>query len=401
MMNNQPIRIYTTDFELITEIDNYQSLQFTRSWHGVGSFELHMNAYMKDAGELQKNRLVVLSPTKIGIIKHREIQVNENGKGSENWMVKGYQLKGIARQRITVPPAHTDYDRKSGNAETVMKHYIERHLVNPDDPSRKIPNLVIAPNQNRGPHISWQSRFKNVADELEEISLITGIGWDIYFDVENKQFVFDVYEGRDVSVNQTDNPPVIFSPDFESIRAQSFSDSDLNFANFAYVAGQGEGTEREVITIGNVAGLDRIETFVDARDIEEDSEVTLEERGQQKLAEMSNELYFEAQILSPVTRTTYETVHDSFVSPFQPISKKIQKQTLYTSFRYGEDFDLGDIPTVQNRNWGVTMDARITELTEIYEPSGFRLEAGFGQQRPTLISKIKDEFRQYEGLLRQ
>ena len=399
MMNNQPIRIYTTDFELISEIDNYQSLQFTRSWHGVGSFELHMNAYMKDANALQKKRLIVLSPDKVAIIKHREIPLDESGKASENWMIKGYQLKGIARQRITVPPAHTDYDRKSGNAETVMKHYIERHFVNPDDPSRKIPNLVIAPNQNRGPSISWQSRYKNVADELEEISKATGLGWDITIDYKKKQFVFDVYEGRNVSVNQSENPPVIFSPDFESIKSQSFSDSDLNMANVGYVGGQGEGVDRKIVELGNAAGLERIETFIDARDIEDDADLI--PRGQQKLAELSNELYFEAQILSPVVRTTYVDTFESFVSPYQPNFKKERKQELYTSFRYGEDYDLGDIATVQNRNWGVTMDTRITELTEIYEPGGFILEAGFGQQRPTLLSKIKDELKQYEGLLKQ
>ena len=36
-------------------------------------------------------------------------------------------------------------------------------------------------------------------------------------------------------------------------------------------------------------------------------------------------------------------------------------------FIYERDWDIGDITTQQNKNWGITMDARITEVKEIYE----------------------------------
>lgn len=93
--------------DLLAEIDNYESLIFTRSWHGVGSFELRMNRYKKHAETLQKRNLVMLCREKVGIIKHREIELDENGKATENWLIKGIQLKGIMNQRLTVPPSHT------------------------------------------------------------------------------------------------------------------------------------------------------------------------------------------------------------------------------------------------------------------------------------------------------
>lgn len=34
---------------------------------------------------------------------------------------------------------------------------------------------------------------------------------------------------------------------------------------------------------------------------------------------------------------------------------------------YEIDWDLGDVVTIQHRDWGVTTNARITEVTEIYE----------------------------------
>ena len=63
------------------------------------------------------------------------------------------------------------------------------------------------------------------------------------------------------------------------------------------------------------------------------------------------------------------------------------------TFEYKKDWDLGDIVTVQNRKWGITLNTRITEITEIYEPDGFKLEATFGNAIPTLIDKIKSEIQ--------
>lgn len=394
------IKILDTDLTPLSDITNYVSLMFTRSWHGVGDFQLVVHDDF--ANDIKKDMFVALDKNKVAVIKHREIQLDENGKATENWVFKGWTLKGIMQQRITVPPSHTSHDRKSGDAETVMKHYVDRNLINPDDPKRKISNLVIAPNQNRGNHISWQSRYKVVSDELEEISLATGLGWDITLDTVNNQLVFDVYEGLDLSVNQTENSPVYFSPEFGNVKSQSFLDSDLNMRNTGYIGGQGEGVEREIIIIGDdKAGLERFETFVDARDVDEedvDSE-TLEQRGLRKMKELENELFFEAEIMSPISKTTYSDEFETFVHQAQPVYKREKRTEMVGTFVYEKDYNLGDIVTIMNRKWGVIVDRRITAFTEIYEASGFRLDAVFGQERPTLISKLKEKFNEIDNEL--
>lgn len=396
----KPIMVLSENLTPIGDLTNYVSLMFTRSWYGVGDFQLVVHDDF--AHMIKKNNYIALDQDKIAIVKHREIELDENGKATENWVFKGWTLKGIMQQRITVPPSHTSHDRKSGNAETVMKHYVERNFVNPADPRRKIPNLIIAQNQNRGSHISWQSRFKVVSDELEEISLVTGLGWDIRLDTDNNLLVFDVYEGRNLSVNQTENSPVYFSPEFGNVKSQSFLDSDLNMRNTGYIGGQGEGVEREVIVIGDdKAGMERFETFIDARDIDEedpDSE-TLIERGRRKMSEMQNELFFEAEIVTPIRKDVYSHEFQTFVNHTQPVFKRKRQTEWVDTFTYEKDYDLGDIVTIMNRKWGVIVDRRITKITEIYEQDGFKLEAVFGQERPTLISKLKDKFSQYDNEL--
>lgn len=153
-----------------------------------------------------------------------------------------------------------------------------------------------------------------------------------------------------------------------------YVDSDLNHKNTAYIAGQGEGVDRRVVVLGQASGLARKELFVDARDVLEETDVEGEvpvprplneiiadliNRGKQKLAELIQETFLEAQIMT------------------------------HSTFKYEKDWDLGDVVTVQYKDWGVTLDARITEVKEIYEADGVQIEATFGNSRPTLISKIK------------
>lgn len=118
-----------------------------------------------------------------------------------------------------MPPAHTAYDNRSGSAEMVMEHYVNNHLVNTVDCRRKIPQLVIAPDKQRGMHIDYSSRFNNKAKEMSTLSLASGLRWDVTLDIANKKWVFDVVKGRNLVAGQSINPPVNVSPQFESLKS--------------------------------------------------------------------------------------------------------------------------------------------------------------------------------------
>jgi hypothetical protein len=391
-----PVKAFTPFMDFLAETDNYSSLQFTRKYHEYGQFELHINRYMHDADKFDKGTLIMLNKetNKAGIILHKEIALDQNGKATENWKLTGVTLQGIMMRRVTVPPADTGYDRKSGDAETVMKHYVERNFINPDDPKRKIPQLEIAPNLHRGSHVEWESRYKRLSDELANISKLSGLGWTIYVDMVKKKWIFDVVEGRNLTQEQQEHSPVFFSPEFGTVKSQQFTDSSLNYRNFGYVGGQGEGEEREIVTVGEAEGFNRIETFIDARDVDTETDEgsngeSLIERGQRKLDEMQTELYLEAEILTPITKETRNHNPNSTV------------KMIATPFEYEKDFDLGDNVPVLNKSWGIMMTAPITEFKEIYESNGFQLEGTFGESQPTLISKINKKFDELSGVEQQ
>ena len=353
----QPIRVMDTAFNMLAEIDDYESLVWTQRWHKPGEFELHINVHKQATETLRKGRLV-LTGSKVGIILHRELVQGAGGKGEEQVAIKGAALVSVVGRRITIPPAGYAYDRVNAHAETIMKGYVMRNCIAPADGKRVVLNLAVATDQQRGARLIYQTRYKQLDEELEKLSLVSGLGWDVVLDWRNKKWVFEVLEGRNLTAGQTVNPPVIFSADFDAVQAQTFIESDIGHKNTAYVGGQGEGVERDIAEVGSgLAGLERLETFVDARDIEQAAD--LPERGWQKLAEVAPVLTFDTEILTQ------------------------------GPYHYGQDWDLGDVVTVQNRKWGVTLDSRITEITEVYEPAGFELRATFGSSMPTLVERIK------------
>lgn len=382
----KPVRILTLELSLIGEVDNYSSLIFDTSWHGIGEFELKINKYIQYADELQKDRIILIGNDhrKVYVIKYRQIELDESGKSTENWIVRGLELKSIITERLTIPPPGKAHDKVTGSYETVMKHYVNTCLVNPLDVKRKLDMLTIAPDLQRGQQLSYSSRLKMLAEEMSTLSLDSGLGWTIYLDLTNKKWVFDVQEGVNRTRGQNVNSPVIFSPEFNSLKSLSYTQSDLNYKNIAVVAGQGEGVERRIIEVGEdgKTGYWRREIFIDARDISETNDdgeplpeqkviAALQARGQQQLNELLQEEYLEGQLLNQ------------------------------SSFIYEKDFNNGDIATIQNLNWGVTLDARITSVREAYENNTHVIEGTFGNNKPTLIQKIKQELSQISGEVRR
>lgn len=356
-MNKVPIRIIDKDFNLLGEIDDYESLIFIRRFSRVGEFELHINLEKNNVDKLQEDNLILLGAyfNKVGIIEFMDKSTSEDGK--EQLVIKGATLKGKIKDRTTVPPIGQGYDNATGTQEAIIKKFVDNNAVNPVDKDRIIPNLVIARDKQRGKQDAWRTRYENLADKIQEITGYSNLGWDITLDTYNNNFIFDVIEGRNLTADQEENPPVIFSIDFENIRNKHFLKSLLSYKNVAYVGGKGEDEKRLIQQVGNIKGWYRKETFIDYSQADNITELTT--MGKQRLQEYKIVETFEAQVIP------------------------------YGAFIYGQDWDLGDIVTVQDKKWGITLNSKVAEIKEIYETNGFNLECIFGDSIPTIIDNIK------------
>lgn len=347
------VRILDTDFKLRGEIDDYESLQMIRRFYRAGEFEMHIAIGKQNVDQLLKDRVIIVNnqPHKSGIIMHSEI--NQDDSGVEILTIRGPTLGGVLDRRITVTD---NYDRVKGPAETVMKHYIDNHVVNGVYPERRIPFFAIAADQGRGMQTPWQTRFEPLNEVIQGIAEWCDIGWLVNCDINLKKWVFDVLTGRDLTVDQHVLPPVIFSHEYDNIQSQQFVDSDLQYKNVGYAGGKGEEADRLIQAVGSGFGLDRREVFLDCSSAENVTELT--DMGNQALSELKRIRTYDGKILST------------------------------GSFVYERDWDLGDIVTLQNQKWGLTMNSRITEIKEIYEPAS-SLEISLGNEIPTITKFVK------------
>lgn len=363
-MDNAPIRIFSPAFELLAEIRDYESLQFTRRFYKAGGFELHINLQARNTDALVDGNIIQLAKNaaKAGIIRHRENDVGEDSYKNDTLIIKGPSLQGLCAQRIVVPDTAGDgYDSASGTQETIMKHFVTAHCVNPTDANRAIPGLAVAADQQRGVLDAWRFRFDNLADALETVGTYAKLGWNVLLDVVNRQFIFDVLQGRNLTASQNVLPPVLFSADFQNIKAPHFIFSKLNAATVGYAGGSGDDADRLIQEVGSASGIDRLEQFFDCSDADTASDLLTE--GTQALGDAAPTETFEFQIL-----------------PDKP-------------FVYGTDYDLGDTVTAYSKKWGITIDAQITELVETYESGGNTLQATFGTNISTFAAWIKKQTR--------
>ncbi|MBU5305217.1 siphovirus ReqiPepy6 Gp37-like family protein, partial [Eubacterium callanderi] len=353
------IRFYNEQLEMIGEVRKHTSLIFVRRWNTYGEFEIHFD---KNRPELFKDGNYIMlndDPYKTGIIKYQKDDSDGYSVNSfEDITIKGYSLLYLLSSRNTEPPQENNgyWVWNNKPIEDIMYDLVDNHAIHPKEKVRTIDFLTAKESKHRGGKLTFQSRFKNLADELNTLSVQSGLGVTVWLDVDNKNFVFEVLEGIDRSY-AIDNPDTyIFSKGKRNVAKRAFTHSSMEACTMAYVGGQGDGSEREIVKIGNeLSGLNRWETFVDARDIEEGQITALQDRGKTKLSEMqeSVSIAFEAKVKD-----------------------------------YKVKWDLGDITTYLDDESGFIKDDRITQVTETYEEDSFTIDPVFGYQEPGNATKV-------------
>ena len=362
------ITVIDHNFALQAQIDVYTSLLFNRKWQGVGDWQLVLPNTAKGADKLVRGNIILL-----GADGHRSGYVESiravEGDNGVMLTVTGKTLQGLAAQRITLPDNDAynyGYDNVPPlineninptpvSAETILKTYADRHMVNPLDPKRKFPDLILAKDLKRGRKIVWSSRLETLSDVLRDVCEYCDVGWEIYVDLRSKKLVFDIIEGVDRSYGQSQNSRVIFSRGFDNILSCTYTDDISGYQNLAYAGGAGEGADRTILKVTQdetePEGWERREIFLDCgalEILETDTTMSLEDEAKHRLKSYPHKETFTA----PVADTD--------------------------SFAYLKKWDLGDNVTVVSKGMGKRFDTHVTEISERYEPSGNGLDVTFG-----------------------
>ncbi|EDT84703.1 siphovirus ReqiPepy6 Gp37-like family protein [Clostridium botulinum] len=381
--------IFNRDLELKGILDTFTSLRWIRRYNKSGEFELHC-ALNSNTLELLKRDNVVYKKNDVeaGYIETRQLKIGEDGQ--EYLEVKGKFLTNYLDRRIS-------WDRVSfdGKTEDLMRELVNYNAINPTNINRKIPNLILGDLKNFTEDIKYTNSFGNIIEQLENISNTNNLGYKNILDIKSRLIKFDIYKGVDRTINNGSIAPCIFSRDFENILEQEYMDSLNNYRNTTLIAGAGEGKDRKITYIENGNGLDRYELYVDARDITDKEEKKKIVTDYDEEGNVTGEHEETEEVEIPWER--YKPLLLQRGKEKLEECKEIQtfdsKINVLGNNKYKVDFDLGDIVTVVDKNWGIRIDTRITEIEEVYEEKGLEVNVVFGNNIPTIIDKIKQVVR--------
>jgi hypothetical protein len=362
--------IFDKQLNFIGIIDDYSSFRWVRRYNKKGEFELQYSVITEKIQLLQKGNIIYKKgDDEAGCIDYRKLKKDSNGK--EVLVVKGKFLTGYLNRRIIFGSENIN-----DTVENTMRTIVNKNCISPTDNNRIINNLILGNLMGFTETISYQVSYKNLGDELENLSNTSDLGFKVSFDINNKQLIFNVYKGLDRSINQNANPRAIFSKEFDNVLEQEFTDSSDNYKNVAIVQGLSDGYTTKMETVGDSSGIDRFEVFVDQSSLSTDID-----GGTMTDVEYSNLL------ISKGNESLAET------KEVQTFESKIN---INSNLRYKIDFDLGDIVTCINNKWGLILNSRIIEVEEIYE-SQQQINITFGNNIPTLIDKVKYISKQKSG----
>lgn len=341
----------------VAVVDDYTSLVFTRSYSGIGTWQMVLPLSSNNVPLVLEADILHLRHKTTGLVTKITKSVSD---GNETLTINGIELKGLIRSRIVMPSegsAYVTYTNRDP-AEVVI-NLISSQLATASE-DRKIKGTSLRTTTND--RITYNGRFSSLEEDVEAICTEFGIG---YFATLNslREIKWESYKGVDRRSSQTQNTKMIFSYDSDTLESSTLEIAK-NTTNWVLVAGQGEGVERSLASVGDATGFRRVEAYVDARDIEDDS--LLEQRGNEKLSEYGDSTVFTARVTDNVIN------------------------------KYRVDFDLGDLCTIIDNFAGQTfkIDARITEITECYEDNSLTLDITFGYDKTGLaniISRLKTD----------
>lgn len=346
------VQLFNANCEFVGIVDDYTSYSFTRSYSGIGTWQLVLDATSPNCKYLALARYIRHAPGCAGFIKKKELT-------KDTLTLTGVELKGLAASRIVMPPddkAYLTYYNKS--PEYIIENLLSTQICTPTDSKRKITGTVEVENEAIE-RLTYNGRFSNLAEDVCEIAETYNLGW--HADIENGSIVWHIYNGIDRRASQNLNNRMLLDDMADKTYSEAYANVQSTTA--ALVAGQGEGTNRAIVRLNDsLTGVSRWEVYIDARDVADSTQ--LEARGLNKLAQ-----YGEARTIEVLgAGKAFESM-------------------------YRNGYDLGDTGTLLGDN----IDFRLTAVVEAYEAGARTIQFQFGYDAGGLDKAIARKFGNYQN----
>lgn len=319
------------------------TLPSTADLRALFTLDTFIEVYREDpTGALQKEE------TYLTRLTHRFIEGDE-----ERFVVGAVSLNHLLMRRVVDPAliSTNGYSAKTGAADTVIYDYCREQVGVAAAAARQLPGLTLNPAAGIGLTVSANLRYQNLFNEIQKLARTGAVDFAI-------ERTTGALLELNIGVIGTDKtygtnfplglPYVGLSPLRGNLTLPSLLNDRKTEANYAYALGQGQAEDRVLLNVSRSAVTDspfnRIEVYVDARNVDMTDLATLTSQANQALDEKE-----------AVTEFT-----------FKPTGTEPGNV-------YHVDWELGDAVTV---TWDETTDDfRITDIEISIAASGETIKA--------------------------
>lgn len=358
--------ILDKNFNNVLTLDNFKSFIWTDVYRGCGDFEVYSSpteAFLSHA--IKDHYIWFRDSEKTMIIETIEIETDADSGNMVS--VTGRSLESMLERRIIQSKVSMN-----ANVQDIVERLLTQNVISPGNSKRKIDRFIFERNADLEDNAQENAKDlwvtvdyygENLYKVIDELCLLFDLGFKITLQTrewegfERECFVFTLFRGKDRSYDQTERPPVTFSPNFENLLSSKYISSDKNLKNAAWTVVRDNDKENETgYRSGQFvffedaiepSGLDRRETFVECSNSSSSSSTT-------ETVEDATVVSQEGLKALKETETTEE-----FDGEVDPLGQ----------YQFRRDFDIGDIVQITNE-YDMHAKTRVVSVTFSSETTG-------------------------------
>lgn len=355
------IEILDRNFKRLDILRHYTFSQYNMKFRGIGTFTVNAPLELNTIFLNREEQYYLLFNGNVHPVVGKVEDVKKESEDEENKLtITGRLALFILTKRIVSDTINT-----SGTTLEHMEKLVTENILKAKN-NRYIPITIddSAVNKNKLSKVDRQVTGGYIWDEFEELLEQDKIGVELYPNIVPTYSVNDIdsnilgwtlkfSSGTDRTKGNVDgNTQVIFSQQLSNINRVDYERNVENHCNIAYVAGEGEGSNRKWFEIPinqeesqETKGWERSELWIDARDIQSE-----DDDGNHLTDEQYNALIKQ--------RAKEKAVENDIQESYE--ATVITKNKRYV---YGKDYFLGDFVTVVDTQLGFEFDVQIIGIT--------------------------------------
>lgn len=321
-------------------IRTYNYVSYNDEFNGEGSFSIKLPVAEETLIYLTYGNFILFEDGVVGVIK----KISDVQDDDTEIEISGKLTNHILSFRSFLTTAKY-YD----TIVNISRKMVDDLIISNSEAVRRIDFIKLSENDKYMPTLTEKVRVQSIGDKLNEkiseMFLPYGFGYELYPVIKDydetsgvysnlSELEFRVLKPSNRTIDNTDgNIPVVFSFELNNLSRLEYEEDGSDYSTIAIVASEGTGTERKTIEVGDIekTGYDRIELYIDARDLQSEStdgttitdaelEELMKQRGLEKLEEHQIFISFEGTIINGNMR--YEYKKDFFKGDYVSVIDK-------------------------------------------------------------------------------